>query len=65
MAGHEIELTFGMEILRRADGLIQGVRITASNCPKLVDLWYWLDRDADELHELRLYRVGTSLGRRR
>jgi hypothetical protein len=58
MAGHEMRVTFETEILRSADGLIRGVRISASNCPGLVDIWYWLDRDADELQGMRPHRVG-------
>lgn len=40
---------------RRADGLILAVHVYH---PKFVDLLFWLNRETDELHELRPYRVG-------
>ncbi len=43
-------------VLRRADGLIWGMRVYS---PKIIDTLYLLDRERDELQELRLYRACT------
>lgn len=54
----EHSVTFQASVLtgRRLDGVMQAVRVHA---PKLIDLWYWVNRDTDTLEELRPYRVGS------
>lgn len=58
MAEHEIHVEVRSSLLRRADGLIVGSRVTAVNYPGLIDLWLWLDRETGEMDELKPYRVG-------
>lgn len=53
--GNSVEVEFQKQIARAPDGLIRIVRLHA---PKFGDLWFWLDREQDELQELRPYRVG-------
>lgn len=47
--------------LRRVDGLIFGLRLQA---PKIIDAWFWVNREADRIEELRPYRVGMFKGAR-
>jgi len=49
-----------VSVLRRADGLVAGVRVHA---PKLGDSLFWLDREANALHELRRHRAPSELHR--
>lgn len=39
---------------RRADGLLQAVRLYAPHC---VDVWFWLNREAGTAEELKPHRV--------
>lgn len=56
MGDNFVTVEFQEQVARRSDGLIRMVRLSA---PKFGDLWFWLDRERDELQELRPYRVGT------
>lgn len=54
-----IECQVQTRILRRTDGLIFGARVEVRHGTRLLaDDWYWLDRETDELEQLRPYRVG-------
>lgn len=64
MAGHEVRIEVQTFTLRRMDGLIFGSRVTSVNYPGLVDAWFWIDRQSDEIDELRPYRVGMFARRR-
>lgn len=55
MADAFYTVQFQTTLLRRADGLIAGVRVFA---PKIADMWLWLNREDEHLEELRPYRVG-------
>lgn len=55
MADAHFTVHLRTDTLRRADGLIWGVRMHA---PKVADLWFVINRQTDEGEELRLYRVG-------
>lgn len=54
MAADHIHVEFHQQVARVSDGRIRMVRLHA---PKFGDIWFWLDRDRDELQELRPYRL--------
>jgi hypothetical protein len=53
------ELASQTHILRDATGLIAGCRVVAA-CEgvMMVDWWAWLNRETDDMEELRPYRIG-------
>ncbi len=55
MADAFFTLNLQTSILRRADGLIWGLRVHHT---KVVDMWWLLNRETDQVEELRPYRVG-------
>lgn len=60
MARDFIEVEFREHTGRYANGLIGAVWLRST----LGSILWWLDRETDELQELRPYRYGTYRGRR-
>lgn len=68
MPERELPCDVTVEYLRRSDGLMFGARaiVTPTQGGKpLGTMVWWLNRDADQLEELRPYRVGMRLRRTR
>lgn len=58
----EIQLVLRTATLRDATGLIHGLRVTSDSRWASLDVWLWLDRETDQIGELKLYRVGMTIG---
>lgn len=61
----EIELVLTTDLLRSASGLIRGFRVRSESRWASLDLWLWLDRETDQVAELRPYRLGMKGVQRR
>lgn len=61
MPADHIDVEFTEQVAREPDGLISMVRLHA---PKFGDLTFWLNRETNDLEELRPYRFGMFRRRR-
>lgn len=52
-----IEIAIIADVARLGDGLIQAVHIHDAD-RKVMDMLFWVDRETNELQEVRAYRVG-------
>lgn len=59
MARAEFVLELKTATLWTADRLMQGLRVTSPNVPKFGEVWLWLDRETDQIGELKPHIVGA------